>query len=271
MLQFIILHKNYIMAKGNLRILSWNVNGIRAVWKKGFPEWLEKDNPDILCLQETKAQVDQLGEEIKSFKDYKSYFFSAEKKGYSGVAVYSKIEPIAVRSGFGLPEFDGEGRVLELEFEKFVLFNVYFPNGGRGPERVAYKLEFYDKLFKRAEVMRKKKKNVIVVGDYNTAHKEIDLARPGPNAKVTGFLPEERAWVDKIVKMGYVDIFREFNQEPGQYTYWDVITRARDRNVGWRIDYFMISNEMKELAVNATIHPNIMGSDHCPIELTLKL
>ena len=128
--------------KGNFRILSWNINGIRAVWKKGFPEWLEKESPDILCLQETKAQVDQLGDEIKSFKDYKSFFFSAEKKGYSGVAVYSKIEPIAVRSGFGIPEFDGEGRVLEVEYENFVLFNVYFPNGGRGPERVQYKLEF---------------------------------------------------------------------------------------------------------------------------------
>jgi len=259
------------MAKGNMKIVSWNVNGLRAVWKKGFLEWLLKADPDILCLQETKAQADQLDEEIKNIKSYRSYFFSAEKKGYSGVAVYSKTEPISVRSGVGDSEFDIEGRVLELEYEKFVLFNVYFPNGGRGPERVKYKLDFYNKIFKHAELMRKKNKNIIVVGDYNTAHKEIDLARPGPNSKVTGFLPEERAWVDKIVDMGYVDIFREFNQEPGQYTYWDVITRARERNVGWRIDYFMISDEMKKLAVDAKIHADVMGSDHCPIELDLKL
>ncbi len=259
------------MATKSIRILSWNVNGIRAAWKKGFLDWLERDNPDIVCLQETKAQIDQLGDEIKNVNQYKSYFFSAEKKGYSGVAVYSKIVPIAVRNGFGKAEFDSEGRVLELEYESFVLFNVYFPNGGRGPERVQYKLEFYDQLFKRVEVMRKKKKNVIVVGDYNTAHKEIDLARPGPNSKVTGFLPEERAWIDKLIGMGYIDIFREFNDQPGQYTYWDVITRARERNTGWRIDYFLISNEMKNMAVDATIHAQVMGSDHCPIELKLKM
>ena len=258
------------MASKSIRIISWNVNGIRAAWKKGFADWLEKDNPDIVCLQETKAQVDQLGEEITNVKGYKSYFFSAEKKGYSGVAVYSKVEPIAVRSGFGKPEFDSEGRVLEVEYENFVLYNVYFPNGGRGPERVAYKLDFYDQLFKRVEVMRKKKKNVIVVGDYNTAHKEIDLARPGPNSKVTGFLPEERAWIDKLIAKGYVDIFREYNELPGQYTYWDVITRARERNTGWRIDYFLISEEMRSLVTDAKIHMEVMGSDHCPIELKIK-
>lgn len=259
------------MPKKNLRILSWNVNGIRAVWKKGFLEWLQKDDPDVLCLQETKAQVDQLGDEIKSINNYRSFFFSAEKKGYSGVAVYSKVEPVAVRSGFNNPLFDSEGRVLEVEFENFVLYNVYFPNGGRGPERVKYKLDFYEQLFNRAEEMRRKKKNIVVVGDYNTAHKEIDLARPGPNTKTSGFLPEERAWVDKIIGMGYIDIFREYNSEPGQYTYWDVITRARERNTGWRIDYFMISEEMKKMAVNATILPSVMGSDHCPIELEIKL
>lgn len=258
------------MAKKNFRILSWNVNGLRAVWKKGFKEWLEKDNPDILCLQETKAQPDQLAPEIMECNDYKSYFFSAEKKGYSGVAVYSKQEPLNVHSGISNAEFDVEGRVLELEYEKFILYNVYFPNGGRGPERVDYKLRFYEQLFNRAETKRKKQKNIIVVGDYNTAHKEIDLARPGPNSKVSGFLPEERAWIDKIIAMGYVDIFREFNELPGQYTYWDVFTRARERNSGWRIDYFLITEEMKKMVVNATIHADVLGSDHCPIELTLE-
>ena len=259
------------MAKGKLRILSWNVNGIRAIWKKGFQEWLTKDDPDILCLQETKAQPDQLAEEIMKCNDYKSYFFSAEKKGYSGVAVYSRVEPLKVNSGFSNPLFDNEGRVLEVEYDNFVLYNVYFPNGGRGPERVKYKLDFYEKLFNRTEEMRVKKKNIIVCGDYNTAHKEIDLARPGPNAKVSGFLPEERAWVDRIIEMGYIDIFREFNKEPGQYTYWDQITRARERNTGWRIDYFMVSNEMKKMVSNATIHPLVMGSDHCPVEIELSI
>jgi exodeoxyribonuclease-3 len=254
----------------SFRIISWNVNGIRAAWKKGFPEWLTKENPDVLCLQETKAQPEQLTEEIMAHNNYKSYFFSAEKKGYSGVAVYSRTEPLKVTNGLDNPYFDNEGRVLEVEYDKFVLYNAYFPNGGRGPERVKYKLEFYEHLFNRAEQVRKRKKNIIIVGDYNTAHKEIDLARPGPNSKVTGFLPEERAWIDKIVDMGYIDIFREYNKEPAQYTYWDQITRARDRNVGWRIDYFMISKEMREMVVDATIAMSVTGSDHCPIELVLN-
>lgn len=253
------------------KILCWNVNGIRAIWKKGFQEWMLKEDPDILCLQETKAQAEQLTVEKMETSHYKSYFFSAEKKGYSGVAVFSKQEPIRFSVGFGNPDFDSEGRVLELEYEKFVLFNVYFPNGGRGPERVKYKLDFYRELFNRAQEVRKMKKNIIVCGDYNTAHKEIDLARPGPNSKVSGFLPEEREWIDKIIAMGYVDIFREFNKEPEQYTYWDAISRARERNVGWRIDYYLVSEEMKSMVTNASIHPQVMGSDHCPIELDLKL
>lgn len=256
---------------GKFRILCWNINGIRAAWKKGFPEWLEKESPDVICLQETKAQPDQLTDDIKNFLNYKSYFNSADKKGYSGVAIYTKQEPLHVRFGFGDPKFDIEGRVIEMEFEKFVLYGVYFPNGGRGPERVEYKLEFYEKLFKRAETMRKKNKNIIVCGDYNTAHKEIDLARPKENSKTTGFLPQERAWIDKIIAMDYIDIFREYNTEPGQYTYWDQITRARDRNVGWRIDYFLISSEAKSLVSNVRNHMEVMGSDHCPIELELNL
>ena len=257
--------------KGNFRILCWNVNGIRAAWKKDFPNWFAKESPDVLCLQETKAHPSQLDDEVKNFNGYKSWFFSAEKKGYSGVAVYSKHNPVRVSAGFNEPEFDCEGRVIEMEFEKFILFTAYFPNGGRGPERVDYKLRFYDKLFKRAEELRKKKKNIIICGDYNTAHKEIDLARPKENSNTTGFLPEERAWIDKIVDIGYVDIFREYNKEPGQYTYWDQITRARERNVGWRIDYFFVSEEARPLVTNASIHQDVMGSDHCPIELELKV
>ena len=254
-----------------MRIICWNINGIRAIWKKGFPEWFEKEMPDILCLQETKAQQDQLDQAILKFKDYQSYFYAAEKKGYSGVAIYTRHKPIAVKAGLGIPEFDNEGRVIEMEFEKFVLFCVYFPNGGRGPERVKYKLDFYDALFKRANELRKQNRQVIICGDYNTAHKEIDLARPKENVRTSGFLPEERAWIDKIVEMDYVDIFRKYNQEPGQYTYWDQITRARERNVGWRIDYFFVSPGIVPKIKNAAIHPLVMGSDHCPIELELDV
>ncbi len=257
--------------KENLKIMCWNVNGIRAIWKKGFPDWFEQEQPDILCLQETKAQPDQLGDEIKRFGDYKSYFFSAQKKGYSGVAIYTKQEPVNVVNGIGNEIFDHEGRCIEMEFEHFVLYCVYFPNGGRGPERVKYKLDFYACLFERAEVMRKRKKNIIICGDYNTAHKEIDLARPKENARTSGFLQEEREWIDKIIAMNYIDIFREYNTEPAQYTYWDQITRARDRNVGWRIDYYMISKEARDIVTHAAIHPDVMGSDHCPIELQLSV
>ncbi len=254
-----------------MRILSWNVNGLRAIWKKGFPEWFTREHPDILCLQETKAQKDQLSEEMIRFNSYRSYFFSADKKGYSGVAVYSLPKPIHVRAGFGLAEYDCEGRYLELEYPHFILLNVYFPNGGRGPERVKYKLDFYAEVFKRAEQLRKKQPHVIISGDFNTAHKEIDLARPKENATVSGFLPEERAWIDKIIAMGYVDIFRNFNDQPGQYTYWDPITRARERNIGWRIDYFMVTQESVPMISSACIHMDVMGSDHCPVEITLKL
>ena len=256
---------------GKLRIKCWNINGIRASWKKGLPEWMEKDNPDIICFQETKAQPDQLGDEIKNFKDYKSYFFSAEKKGYSGVAVYTKKEPLRVNMGLNDPLFDNEGRVLEMEFDNFILFNVYFPNGGRGPERIKYKLDFYNSLFKRTESLRKKQKNIIICGDYNTAHKEIDIARPKENANTSGFMAIEREWIDKIIGMNYIDIFRAYNKEPGQYSYWDQITRARDRNVGWRIDYYMITKEMQDIISNATLHMDVPGSDHCPIGLEIKI
>lgn len=254
-----------------VRILCWNVNGIRAAWKKGFPDWFSGEAPEILCLQETKANPEQLDYEILKFEDYESHWASAEKKGYSGVVIYTRNKPVNVKAGLGNPYFDSEGRVIEMEFEDFILFNVYFPNGGRGPERVKYKLDFYEELFNRAEFLRQTKKNIIICGDYNTAHKEIDLARPKENQKTSGFLPEERAWIDRIVDMGYVDTFREFNKAPEWYTYWDQITRARLRNVGWRIDYFFASKEARPRITKADIHMNVEGSDHCPIELVMEM
>ena len=256
---------------GQIRILCWNVNGIRAIWKKGFPEWFSRESPDILCLQETKAHPDQLEEDVHAFEDYKSYFVAAERKGYSGVGIYSQLVPKRFATGMDLPHFDSEGRVIEMEFENFILFNVYFPNGGRGTERVKYKLDFYEALFQRTEMLRKTQPNIIICGDYNTAHQEIDLARPKENSKVSGFLPEERAWIDKIVELQYVDTFRAFHPEPGWYTFWDNVTRARERNVGWRIDYFFVTKEMMPMIVDSKIFTDVMGSDHCPVELIVQV
>ena len=257
------------MAKSK-KILSWNVNGIRAAQKKGFLSWLSKENPDILCLQETKAHVDQLGEELIKPDGYKTSWSSAERKGYSGVAIYTKIDPIDVKNGFGIKRFDQEGRILIQDYKDFILFNIYFPNGQRDEERLKYKLEFYDEFLKYTNKLKDKGRKIIVCGDINTAHKEIDLARPKENEKTSGFLPIERKWMDKFVSEGYVDTFRHFIKEGRHYTYWDPITRARERNVGWRIDYFFITPNLLPNLKSAFIMPEVMGSDHCPIGIELN-
>ncbi|MGH2575956.1 MAG: exodeoxyribonuclease III [Ignavibacteria bacterium] len=258
-------------SKRNFRIFSWNVNGLRAIQKKGFLDWVKKESPDILCLQETKASLDQLDETLTKVNNYCFHYFPAERKGYSGVATYTKIKPLSVKLGFNNLTFDVEGRVIETYFEKFVVYNVYFPNSGMGPERLRYKLDFYDAFFFYLEKVRKRQKHIIVCGDYNTAHKEIDLARPKENENSAGFMPVEREWLDKIINLGYIDIFREYNKEPGQYTYWDFFTRARERNAGWRIDYFFVTKEARKLVSDMKIHMSVMGSDHCPIELDLDV
>lgn len=252
-------------------IFSWNVNGIRAIQNKGFMDWFTSHGGDIICLQETKAQPEQIDDSIKNLNGFKSYWFSARKKGYSSVAVYTKPEPLQIINGFGNEYFDNEGRVIIAEYEKFVLANVYFPNGGRGPERVKYKLDFYDELFFYLEKNFRPAKGVIVVGDYNTAHKDIDIFDPKKYAKSSGFLPEEREWIDKLINLGYTDVFRKFNDQPKQYTYWDQYLMARDRNDGWRIDYFMVSDELVNNVKAANIYPEVTGSDHCPISLELSL
>ncbi len=251
------------------RILSWNVNGLRAVHKKGFLDWFKEEQPDILCLQETKAQEEQLPDEVRNVEGYHSYFSSAVKKGYSGVAIYTKEKPKSVKKGFGIERFDSEGRILVAEYSDFTLINIYYPNGKARKERLIYKMDFYDAFLEFANKLKKKGKNLIICGDVNTAHKEIDLARPKPNEKVSGFLPEERAWMDKFFANGYLDTFRMFNQEPENYTWWDMISRARDRNVGWRIDYFFISESLKKKIKNAFILADVMGSDHCPIGIEI--
>jgi exodeoxyribonuclease-3 len=253
-----------------MKLVSWNVNGIRAVYKKGFLDWFKKEKPDILCLQETKAMKEQLSDDLLNVNGYTSYFSSAERKGYSGTATYTKHNPRKVSKGIGIEKFDNEGRFLVTEFDEFVLFNIYFPNGKAKKERLEYKMDFYDAFLKHLKKLLKQDKKIVICGDVNTAHKEIDLARPKENEKISGFLPEEREWIDKLLDTGFIDTFRIYNQEPEQYTWWDMMTRARDRNVGWRIDYFFISENLKHNLKNAFILPDVMGSDHCPVGIELK-
>jgi exodeoxyribonuclease-3 len=255
----------------SIKIFSWNVNGIRAIQNKGFMNWFENHGGDIICLQETKIQPDQIDFTLKNINGYKSYWFSAQKKGYSSVATYSRIDPINVSNGFCNQYYDCEGRVIFSEYDKFVLANVYFPNGGRGPDRLKYKLDFYDELFFYLEKNYRGRKGIIVAGDYNTAHKEIDIFNPKKYQRTSGFLPEEREWIDKLINLGYVDVFREFNKEPEQYTYWDQYLMTREKNLGWRIDYFMVTKDISDNVKAANIHPEVMGSDHCPISIELEL
>ncbi len=254
-----------------IRIFSWNVNGIRAVYKKGFLDWLKEADPDILCVQETKAQKEQLQQELIEVPGYISYFTSAERKGYSGVALYTREEPKKIWHSFGIERFDAEGRALIADYEYFVLFNIYFPNGKASKERLRFKMEFYDAFFEYAHHLKSEGKSIVVCGDVNTAHKEMDLARPKENEKVSGFLPEERAWIDRFIESGFVDTFREFNNEPGQYTWWDLKTRARERNIGWRIDYFIVSDDFMRNVTSSYMLPDVMGSDHCPIGMDIEL
>ncbi len=259
------------MKGGKVRILSWNINGLRAVYKKGFLDWLIAEQPTVLCVQETKASIEQLPDELKDIPGYHAYYASAEKKGYSGVGLFTKIEPATVRKDLGVRRFDTEGRVIMADYGAFVLFNVYFPNGKISRERLKYKMDFYNSFLSRLMKLRRRGKRLIVCGDVNTAHKEIDLARPKENSKVSGFLHEERAWIDKLIDSGFIDTFRVFNRDGGQYTWWDLKTRARERNVGWRIDYFFITENLRGYLDAAFIMKDVMGSDHCPVGIDLTL
>ena len=262
-----------------ITMLSWNVNGIRAMVKKeiykgkDFCTWLEKDGPDILCLQETKANEEQIKDKLLNPLDYNGYWNSAERKGYSGVVTFTKEEPKNVEYGLGVAELDTEGRFVAIEFEKFVLCNVYFPNGKQSKERLQYKLDYYDAFLNYCEAKRKKGLSVIFCGDVNTAHKPIDLTHPQANEAISGFLPIEREWMDKIVNMGYIDTFRfKHGEVPEKYTWWSMRNiGARERNVGWRLDYFFVTEDLKENIIEANILPEIMGSDHCPVSLKLKI
>lgn len=252
-----------------MKLISWNINGIRAAEKKGFLDFLASTDADVVCLQETKAQPDQVPLTLSNVPGWQAWFHSAERKGYSGTAVYSRIEPVKVEYGLGQPEFDTEGRTIILDFKDFLLYNIYFPNGGSGEERLNFKLRFYESFHANVLARIAEGRQVVVCGDFNTAHKEIDIARPKENIKVSGFMPIEREFLDRFVASGFVDTFRKFNLEPGQYTWWDQKSRARDRNIGWRLDYFFVSPGLEDRVRNAFIQMDVMGSDHCPAGLVL--
>ncbi len=251
------------------KLVSWNVNGIRAAEGKGLFDWMQSFSPDILCLQETKAQEEQLAEHFLDQNGYHAYFISAEKKGYSGVALYSKTEPLSV-TPLGIPEYDGEGRVMKAEFEDFTLFNCYFPNSQSEGKRLDYKLGFNNSLKAEADKLVAEGKNILICGDFNVAHKPIDLARPKSNEKNPGYLPEERAWMDEFTENGWTDSFRVFHKEPDQYSWWSYRMNARAKNIGWRLDYWCVNDSFIEKVQDSLIHQDVMGSDHCPVELILK-
>ncbi len=252
-----------------LRLISWNVNGLRAIYKKGFLDWLVKDKPDILCLQETKSREDQVPPELKRVQGYHSCFTSGDLKGRGGVGLFTREKPHNVRFTLDIDGFDDEHRAIVADYRDFILFNVYFPNGKASHERLEYKLKFYDLFLNLVDRVKAEGRKIVICGDINTAHKEIDLARPKQNEKISGFLPVERAWIDKLVEHGFVDTFRIFHPEGGHYSWWDLKTHSRERNVGWRIDYFFVSENLKNKVNSGFILKDVTGADHCPVGIEL--
>jgi len=255
-----------------MHILSWNVNGIRAVLKKDAWNKITALAPDVICLQEIKTKPDQLTEAQSDFHaGYQIIWNPAERPGYSGVATLVKETPFDVIRGFGYERYDVEGRVIQSYFKNFILFNIYFPNGQRDQGRLDYKLSFYSDLLAYCQSLMAAGQHVILCGDFNTAHSEIDLKNPKSNQTTSGFLPEERVWVDRYLDSGFIDIYRHLYPEKIQYTWWTYITNARQRNVGWRLDYFLISEGLLPLIEDTIIHDDILGSDHCPVSLKIKV
>ena len=256
-----------------MKLVTWNVNGIRAAQKSGFLSWFEREaaaGTDVICVQEIKATPDVVDPALLHPEGFHSFWRPAEKPGYSGVATFCRQEPLAVREGIGIPEFDREGRVLETEFPGFVLLNCYFPNSQRDHARLEYKLAFCAAIQKHLDRLRAKGKHVLICGDFNIAHREIDLKNPKSNQDNAGFLPEERAWLDQFAAAGYVDTFRHFTPDPGHYTWWSYRPGVREKNVGWRIDYFWSNGELRDRLKQAAHQPQTRGSDHCPVALTLR-
>ena len=255
-----------------MRIISYNVNGIRAAIKKGFFEWLKTDPADVICLQEIKATRDDVDIQMLEALGFEHHWFSAEKKGYSGVAVFTKIKPDNVCIGCNIPVSDAEGRVLQLDFGNVRLINAYFPSGTSGELRQQFKYEWLDDFHAYLEKLKKKFPRIILCGDYNIAHEEIDIHDPKGNKNTSGFLPEERAWMTRFLASGWIDSFRYFHKEPDRYSWWSQrFPSVRLNNKGWRIDYITVSNPLKKQLVSTDIYPDIKHSDHCPVFLEIKL
>ncbi|EHC2216215.1 exodeoxyribonuclease III [Listeria monocytogenes] len=251
-----------------MRLISWNVNGLRAAVKKGFLEYFEEVDADIFCLQETKLQEGQIELDLPAYKDYWNY---AVKKGYSGTAIFTKVEPLSVQYGLGIPEHDTEGRVITLEFEEFFMVTVYTPNSQAELKRLDYRMTFEDAILEYVKNLDKTKP-VVLCGDLNVAHEEIDLKNPRTNRKNAGFSDEERAKFSAFLDAGFIDSFRYFYPDlTDAYSWWSYRMNARARNTGWRIDYFVVSERLKDKLVDAKIHADVLGSDHCPVELELNL
>jgi exodeoxyribonuclease III len=254
-----------------VKLLSWNVNGLRAAHRAGFLDWFARERAFAVCVQEIKVRPEDLPDELRNPRRYHAFWNPAERPGYSGVATFTRREPLAVVPGLGVPDFDREGRVLRLEFADFVLVNAYFPNSQRDHARLGYKLEFCAAMLRVVNRYRRAGKHVLLCGDYNISHREIDLANPRSNRMNAGFLPEERAWMDRFLgRHGWVDTFRHHDDRPGQYTWWSYRPGVRERNIGWRLDYFTANPELCGRIARVRHQTHVRGSDHCPVELALR-
>ncbi|MDO8753313.1 MAG: exodeoxyribonuclease III [Anaerolineales bacterium] len=253
-----------------MKIITWNVNGIRAALGKNALDWTFAQQPDVLCLQEVKAREEQLDEEQRAMLKLPFAWNPAQRPGYSGVTTFFKQEPDRIALGTGAPKFDVEGRVIQTVWAGLRLFNIYFPNGQRGKGRVDYKLEFYAHLLELCDSLHQQGESIIITGDFNTCHMPIDLKNAKANEKTSGFLPEEREWVQKFLDNGFVDVYRHLYPDRVQYTWWTYRLQARERGIGWRLDYFLVSESLLPRVKDVIIHENVMGSDHCPVELVLE-
>ncbi|MDX9865340.1 MAG: exodeoxyribonuclease III [Anaerolineaceae bacterium] len=253
-----------------MKITTWNVNGIRAAINKGFIDWFAEASPDVLCLQEVKAYKEQVSEDLTQVSGYHQFWNSADRPGYSGVATFTKTKPIEMTAGFGVEAYTGEGRTIITKHPRFYLFNVYFPNGQRDQGRLDYKLGFYEALLAYCEELIAAGNEVVITGDFNTAHREIDLANPKSNEKNSGFLPIEREWIDRFLERGFIDAFRALYPDKVQYSWWTYRFGARSRNVGWRLDYHLVTKGVMDRVKDVIIHDDVLGSDHCPVSLILK-
>ena len=252
-----------------MKIYSYNINGIRAAFKKGLVDWLKAESPDIICFQEIKAQIPQIPVEYFEEIGYHHHWYPAERKGYSGVALLSKQKPDAVHYGCGINDYDAEGRVLRADFGDLSVLSCYFPSGSSGDERQAFKMRFLDDFHSYIKELRKERPNLVISGDVNICHTEIDIHNPKGLKNTSGFLPEEREWVSQFLEDGFIDSFRQLNKEADQYSWWSYRARAREKNLGWRIDYNFVSEPLKDQIKASAIHQNAVHSDHCPVSVEL--